>query len=94
MGVGIGFEVSRLTFDISAEDLTPGVVTVSTTLSVDGVPADDWTFEETMLEDHCVAVATKPETDREQVRIRKRREIVKTCSGYCSWNYFPYRCHE
>ncbi|XP_025084968.1 L-aminoadipate-semialdehyde dehydrogenase-phosphopantetheinyl transferase-like isoform X2 [Pomacea canaliculata] len=66
LGVGIGFEVSRLTFDISAEDLTPGVVTVSTTLSVDGVPADDWTFEETMLEDHCVAVATKPETDREQ----------------------------
>ena len=61
LGTGIGFEVSRLDFDTAGRDLSTNQITRSTTLEVDGAPAPEWQFEETMLEDHCVAVATRPD---------------------------------
>ena len=61
LGTGIGFEVSRLDFDTAGKDLSTNHITRSTTLEVDGAPAPEWQFEETMLEDHCVAVATRPD---------------------------------
>ena len=61
LGTGIGFEVSRLDFDTAGRDLSTNHITRSTTLAVDGAPAPEWQFEETMLEDHCVAVATRPD---------------------------------
>ena len=61
LGTGIGFEVSRLDFDTAGRDLSTNHITRSTTLAVDGSPAPEWQFEETMLEDHCVAVATRPD---------------------------------
>ena len=61
LGTGIGFEVSCLDFNTGGRDLTPDKVTCSTTLKVDSTPAADWLFEETMLDDHCVAVATRPD---------------------------------
>lgn len=59
LGTGIGFEVSRLDFDTQGKDLSANQITRSTRLFVDGKLASDWLFQETMLEDHCVAVTTK-----------------------------------
>lgn len=59
LGIGIGFEVKRLNFHI-CHDLIANNETVSTTtLEVDGQCSEDWTFEETLLDDHCIAVALK-----------------------------------
>jgi hypothetical protein len=59
LGTGIGFEVSRLDFDTQGKDLSSNQVIRSTRLKVDGKLTSDWLFEETMLEDHCVSVATR-----------------------------------
>lgn len=59
LGIGIGFEVKRLNFQI-CQHLTANNGTISTTtLEVDGQSAEDWTFEETLLDNHCIAVALK-----------------------------------
>lgn len=58
LGTGIGFEVGRLNFylkkDVSEMDLVS-----NTSVEIDGSVVQDWTFHETMIEDHCVAVAIK-----------------------------------
>ncbi|KAK7097384.1 L-aminoadipate-semialdehyde dehydrogenase-phosphopantetheinyl transferase-like [Littorina saxatilis] len=61
LGTGIGFEVSRLDFNTARKELSTKDISRSTTLKVDGKPATDWAFEETLLEDHCVAVASRVE---------------------------------
>ncbi|XP_053399272.1 L-aminoadipate-semialdehyde dehydrogenase-phosphopantetheinyl transferase-like [Mercenaria mercenaria] len=59
LGVGIGFEVKRLNF-ITGGDLTHAGGTIcTTTVEVDGQSAKNWTFEETLLDNHCIAVALK-----------------------------------
>lgn len=65
LGAGIGFEVSRLNFS-TVSNLQANQLTRTTTLRVDGDHVGDWLFEETMLEDHCVAVATRPEKAGEE----------------------------
>lgn len=64
LGIGIGFEVRRLNFDLASLKLDSNVIT-DTTLKVDGKPMPDWTFEEQLLGDHCIAVAVKTEGSRQ-----------------------------
>ncbi|KAH3842146.1 L-aminoadipate-semialdehyde dehydrogenase-phosphopantetheinyl transferase-like [Dreissena polymorpha] len=59
LGVGIGFEVKRLSFTLRDSLTADGGNVHSTVLAVDGSPALGWEFSETMIEDHCVAVARK-----------------------------------
>lgn len=57
LGVGIGFEVSRLDFTFNTEYLKEYVVTKDTSLKVDGVHLPEWTFEEHTMDNHCIVVA-------------------------------------
>ena len=59
LGTGIGFEVSRLDFDTREQELKPDRIIRTTKLKVDQNPVSDWIFEETMIDDHCVSVATR-----------------------------------
>ena len=61
LGSGIGFDVSRLCFDVGCTNVSSDLVTETSSLSVDGVPICGWTFEETMIDDHCVAMSIGPE---------------------------------
>ena len=58
LGVGIGFEVKRLSFDLRTPVLEDRAIPACTTsLKVDGQARQDWTFEETVIDNHCIAVA-------------------------------------
>lgn len=57
LGIGIGFEVKRLNFKISSDLAANEGTVTTTTLEVDGQYAKDWTFEETLVDNHCIAVA-------------------------------------
>ena len=57
LGIGIGFEVKRLDFNLTTKFLTDCDPVTMTTLKVDGCPADNWVFQETFRENHCIAVA-------------------------------------
>ena len=56
-GTGIGFEVSRLNFSFETQDIPEGQVVSGTKVEIDGEPAPEWTFEESFLDGHCMAVA-------------------------------------
>ncbi|KAL3879993.1 hypothetical protein ACJMK2_032265 [Sinanodonta woodiana] len=58
LGIGIGFEVERLNFDLVTPLLQEDIVT-DTTLCVDGKLQADWKFEEYIVDNHCIAVARK-----------------------------------
>lgn len=57
LGIGIGFEVKRLHFSLMDSLQTDGKVVTSTKLDIDGQSAEDWTFEEILIDNHCIAVA-------------------------------------
>ncbi|KAF7250791.1 L-aminoadipate-semialdehyde dehydrogenase-phosphopantetheinyl transferase [Varanus komodoensis] len=58
IGVGIGFDLQRIEFNVSSVQLEVGKTYVDTVLLLDGEVEKDWTFEETRLdESHHVAVA-------------------------------------
>jgi 4'-phosphopantetheinyl transferase len=57
LGVGIGFEVKRLNFLIKSDLPSAGQTIDTTQLEVDGQFTVHWTFEETLLDNHCIAVA-------------------------------------
>ena len=57
LGVGIGFEVKRLNFLINGELSSTGKTIDTTHLEVDGEFTTQWSFEETLLDNHCIAVA-------------------------------------
>ncbi|XP_060602671.1 L-aminoadipate-semialdehyde dehydrogenase-phosphopantetheinyl transferase-like [Ruditapes philippinarum] len=57
LGVGIGFEVKRLNFLIKSDLPSVGQTIDTTQLEVDGQFTIHWTFEETLLDNHCIAVA-------------------------------------
>ncbi|CAL1540141.1 unnamed protein product [Lymnaea stagnalis] len=57
LGTGIGFEVSRLNFKLRTPELSDKQVTTDTEVEIDDDLAPEWRFEETMVDDHCVAVA-------------------------------------
>lgn len=57
LGIGIGFEVQRLNFSLKNDLSEDGEVINTTTLKVDSQPDGEWTFEEFLLDNHCVTVA-------------------------------------
>ena len=57
LGIGIGFEVARLNFNLKNKPVSDCDMITTTTLKVDGTPASDWVFQEAFREDHCIAVA-------------------------------------
>ena len=64
LGVGIGFEVSRLDFSLLTPELNVGKVTKDTKLKVDCNAVTDWSFQESILScpgqpHHVVAVAVR-----------------------------------
>lgn len=59
LGIGIGFEIRRLNFNIPCKVLNESEVVTNTTVRVDGILDQHWTFEEQLLPDHCIAVAIK-----------------------------------
>ncbi|BFZ15100.1 hypothetical protein BsWGS_18139 [Bradybaena similaris] len=63
MGTGIGFEVSRLNFFFRMPELQPGHMVCDTVVEIDDELAAEWRFQETMLEDHCVAVAVNVDSE-------------------------------
>ena len=65
LGIGIGFEVKRLDFNLKSKLPTNCDPITTTTLRVDGNPADNWVFQESFRHDHCIAVAV----DQTQVNL-------------------------
>ncbi|XP_052795486.1 L-aminoadipate-semialdehyde dehydrogenase-phosphopantetheinyl transferase-like [Mya arenaria] len=65
LGVGIGFEVKRLNFDLHDPLTEEGKMVTSTTLHVDGEGTRGWGFQETLLEGHCIAVAHRKDEGKE-----------------------------
>ncbi|NWH94906.1 ADPPT transferase, partial [Aegithalos caudatus] len=58
IGVGIGFNLQRIEFNVSPLKLEIGKVYKETNMLLDGEKEEEWTFEETRLDDHHhVAVA-------------------------------------
>ena len=57
LGIGIGFEVKRLDFNLKSKLPTDCDPITTTTLRVDGNPAANWVFQESFRDDHCIAVA-------------------------------------
>jgi len=58
LGVGVGFDLQRISFTPHTLQLRQGHVARDTHISVDGIAQPEWTFEETMLDqDHIAAVA-------------------------------------
>lgn len=64
LGIGIGFEISRLNFDIPTKEMSETEVISNTTVRVDGKLDQHWTFEEQLLTDHCIAVAIKHDNNK------------------------------
>ncbi|KFO25648.1 L-aminoadipate-semialdehyde dehydrogenase-phosphopantetheinyl transferase [Fukomys damarensis] len=66
IGVGLGFELQRLEFDISPLNLEIGQVYKETRLFLDGEEEKEWVFEESKIDEHhFVAVALrKPDGSR------------------------------
>lgn len=59
LGIGIGFEVKRLNFKLAGSLPSEGSILTSTMLEIDDEYLEDWKFEESLIENHCVAVALK-----------------------------------
>uniref|UniRef100_A0A8C0F3K8 L-aminoadipate-semialdehyde dehydrogenase-phosphopantetheinyl transferase n=1 Tax=Bubo bubo TaxID=30461 RepID=A0A8C0F3K8_BUBBB len=58
IGVGIGFNLQRIEFNVSPLQLEVGKVYKETKMLLDGDKEEEWIFEETLLDDHHhVAVA-------------------------------------
>lgn len=59
-GTGIAVDLQQVSFKIKTSDLRIGSVVTDTELYVNGDHLEDWSFEESLLdEDHCVAVALR-----------------------------------
>ncbi|XP_071951390.1 L-aminoadipate-semialdehyde dehydrogenase-phosphopantetheinyl transferase-like [Antedon mediterranea] len=60
IGIGLGFNLQRISFKPETITLTPGTIVTDTKLVLDGSLAEQWKFQETKLDDnHFVAVALK-----------------------------------
>jgi 4'-phosphopantetheinyl transferase len=67
-GVGIGFDLQRISFDCPTTPLTVGTMVCDSRVSVDGQCLKEWRFEETLLDqDHCVAIAFQTDPQSEVV---------------------------
>ncbi|XP_038163627.1 L-aminoadipate-semialdehyde dehydrogenase-phosphopantetheinyl transferase isoform X1 [Cyprinodon tularosa] len=64
IGTGLGFNLQRAEFHLSAEPLTQGTVLHQTKMHLDEEPEEEWIFEESLLDaEHHVAVALGPAND-------------------------------
>ncbi|KAM9022182.1 L-aminoadipate-semialdehyde dehydrogenase-phosphopantetheinyl transferase isoform 3-T3 [Ara ararauna] len=74
IGVGIGFNLQRIEFNVSPLQLEIGKVYKKTKMLLDGDEEEEWTFEETRLDDHHhIAVA-----------LGKQEGFVQKHSDVCS----------
>ncbi|ETN74013.1 4'-phosphopantetheinyl transferase family protein [Necator americanus] len=78
-GTGLVKDLRTLDFHTTNEKHTPGCFITSTTWSENGVPRDNWLFEESFVnENHCVAVgrilseSKKITLKREQLQLKKK----------------------
>ncbi|NWS45786.1 ADPPT transferase, partial [Probosciger aterrimus] len=79
IGVGIGFNLQRIEFSVSPLQLEIGKVYKETKMLLDGDEEEEWTFEETRLDDHHhVAVA-----------LGKQKGFVQKHSDVCSMEPNP-----
>ncbi|XP_034557891.1 L-aminoadipate-semialdehyde dehydrogenase-phosphopantetheinyl transferase [Notolabrus celidotus] len=61
IGTGLGFNLQRVEFHLSADPLTQGRALRQTKMYLDDEEEEDWMFEESLLDaDHHVAVALRP----------------------------------
>ena len=59
-GSGIDLDLKRISFECRTPNLKTNVVTMDTTVRVDGVLLEDWVFEESLIDsNHCISVAYK-----------------------------------
>lgn len=69
LGVGIGFELRRVSFILKTPVLKPNSITRDTTVMIDGKLDRKWSFLETMLDKkHSVAIALNSEESDEPAR--------------------------
>ncbi|KAK4300981.1 hypothetical protein Pmani_026853 [Petrolisthes manimaculis] len=58
LGFGIGFELQRVSFQLTTQELSTKIITLDTQVKIDGILDNRWQFEETLLDpSHSVAVA-------------------------------------
>ena len=88
LGIGIGFNLQRMSFNLKTLSLAPGTVAIDTTVDVDGLGQADWSFQETMLDSqHYVAVALK--SRESEADGKDETEQVGCTAGYRE--LFPMR---
>ena len=76
LGVGIGFNLQKVSFTISSP-CSLHETTTNTTVTIDGCQDSRWRFEETKLDDaHCVVVATLAEKGECSLQPEKFAEIT------------------
>ncbi|XP_015268373.1 PREDICTED: L-aminoadipate-semialdehyde dehydrogenase-phosphopantetheinyl transferase isoform X1 [Gekko japonicus] len=80
IGVGIGFDLQRIEFNVSPAQLEVGKTYNETIMLLDGEEEKDWTFEETRLDNcHHVAVALgQPEGSKEKHSEVPCRDVTQT----------------
>ena len=68
-GDGLAWNLQRLKFDVKSSDLFQSKTFRESVLSIDGNLAQDWIFEETLVDttDHCISTALKNSSDDSQV---------------------------
>ncbi|KAI8798271.1 L-aminoadipate-semialdehyde dehydrogenase-phosphopantetheinyl transferase [Biomphalaria glabrata] len=84
LGTGIGFDVSRLNFQLKTAEVRDSLMVRDTQVEIDDEPALEWHFEETMLEDHCVAVAIQDKNfdkneEAPSFRLLDIQDILSAC---------------
>ncbi|KAK6172475.1 hypothetical protein SNE40_016115 [Patella caerulea] len=80
LGIGIGYEFGKLDFRIQTTDLQPNHIVQDTTVHIEGKLDTDWSFEETMLEDHCAVVAIRNQQNNNQSKETNSRNSFHLCS--------------
>ena len=67
-GDGLAWDLQRLNFDIKSSDLFQSKNFRESVLSIDGNLAQNWIFEETIVDsEHCISTALKNSSDDSQV---------------------------
>ncbi|XP_042313125.1 L-aminoadipate-semialdehyde dehydrogenase-phosphopantetheinyl transferase isoform X2 [Sceloporus undulatus] len=86
IGVGIGFNLQRIEFNVSPVQLEVGKTYTETIMLLDGEEEKEWTFEETRLDDyHHVAVALGKRRGFDKKHVENHVDFSKCEGAY-------YRC--
>ncbi|KXJ19447.1 L-aminoadipate-semialdehyde dehydrogenase-phosphopantetheinyl transferase [Exaiptasia diaphana] len=85
VGVGIGHDLQAIEFNLQTQKLSKQMITCDSALCLNGQKVDNWTFEETKLDDlHQVAVAVGPITSETISRFEKTEFQILTFSELIS----------